>query len=138
MDLSITFESSVPRQTVVLHAWEPLGQTWDIRATEDQGKFVFRLQGNVADQRTVSFKFLFPDQQCWEPDDTIRRIPTRRVSKFWAFDLSARVMIHDPYDAPPPSEVTFFLQTRAEFVGGSLYLWKPGTANLFPWKVGLD
>ncbi len=129
MDITITFESSVPREAVVLHAWEPLGQTWDARAKSDGGRFLFRLHGDVVDQRTVSFKFLFPYDHRWEPDDYVRRIPTRRVRSFWAFDLSPRVMIHDPYAARSPSEVTFFLHSRAEFAGGSLYLWKPGTSN---------
>jgi hypothetical protein len=126
MEITITFESSVPREAVVLHAWEPLGQTWNLRAKPEHGRCTFRLEGRVADQRTVRFKYLFPYEHRWEPDDYVRRIPTRRTSSFWTFDFSPRVMIRDPYRGTAPEEISFRLSTRAEFAGGSLYLWKPG------------
>jgi len=127
MDITITFESSIQREAVVLQAWEPLGQTWSVRAKPENGRCSFRVTGQVADQRTVSFKYLYPYEHRWEPDDYVRRIPTRRVSSFWTFDFLPRVMVRDPYAETSPDAVTFFLKTRTEFVGGSLFVWKPGT-----------
>lgn len=128
MDLTINFESSVPRQVVALHAWEPQGEVWDVTERTKSGKsFRFRLRGAVQDQRNVEFKFRFPDERRWEPDDYIRRIVTRRVVEFWTFDYSARVALRRAAETSAPNELTVQLLTRSRFAGGQLYAWRPGT-----------
>src|SRR4051812_30806421 len=76
MDITITFESAVARESVAIHAWEPLGHVWDVTARESVGRrFTFRLQGTTADARTIQFKFRFPGERRWEPDDYVRHVP---------------------------------------------------------------
>ncbi|HVZ34887.1 MAG TPA: hypothetical protein VG963_20815, partial [Polyangiaceae bacterium] len=128
MDLTINFESSVPRQVVALHAWEPQGEVWDVSERSESGKnFRFRLRGAVQDQRNVQFKFRFPDEKRWEPDDYIRKIVTRRVAEFWTFDYSSRVALHPRAEKSAPEELTVQLLTQSRFAGGQLYAWRPGT-----------
>jgi hypothetical protein len=128
MDLTINFESSVPRQVVALHAWEPQGEVWDVTERTEPGKsFRFRLRGAVQDQRNVAFKFRFPDERRWEPDDYIRRIVTRRAAEFWTFDYSPRVVLRAPAKRTAPTELTVQLLTQSRFAAGQLYAWRPGT-----------
>jgi len=130
MKLTITFESAVVRKAVVLHAWEPAGRVWDILATPDeQGRFVFELAVETVDARVIKFKFRFPYEHVWEPDDLIRRITTRRVSNFWAFDESPRVMIRDPYQERQVSEVTLEMRSARRLAGAKVYAWKPHTSQ---------
>src|SRR3954471_9409605 len=135
MDITIHFESSLRRRTVALHAWEPQGEVWDLTATADApegaSSFTFRVTGAVTDQRTVQFKFRFPDEKHWEGDDLIRRVATRRAQEFWTFDVSSRVTTRDPAGRRPPPVVVVSLLTRGRFVGGRLYAWQPGTSHLF-------
>jgi len=130
MDITITFESAVPRESVAIHAWEPLGHVWDVTARQSAGRrFTFRLRGTTADVRTVQFKFRFPGERRWEPDDYVRHVPTRRASAFWAFDYSPRVMIRDPYVGSAPERVRVILQTAARLAGGRLFAWRPGATG---------
>jgi hypothetical protein len=128
MDVTIHFQSSIPRRKVVLHAWEPQGETWNLAgAQEGTSSFAFRVKGGAADQRTVRFKLRFPDERRWERDEYVRSIPSRHAEALWIFDDSPRVMTRDPFSRPAPAAVTVQLVTRARFVGGSLYAWQPGT-----------
>jgi 1,4-alpha-glucan branching enzyme len=80
----------------------------------------------VADQRTVQFKFRFPEEaRRWEGDEYVRVIPTRRAQNFWAFDWTSRVMWVDPWSLPEIEVVTVHLLTRGRFAGGQLYAWQP-------------
>ncbi len=128
MEILIHFQSSVPRRSVVLHAWEPQGETWDLTARDaGGGVFSFTVKGPVADQRSIRFKFRFPDERRWEGDDLVRIVPTRRCRVFWTFDHSARVMTRDPMAGAAPRHVAIRLLTRSRFSGGALYAWQPGT-----------
>src|SRR5262245_10934662 len=129
MDVTIEFQSSTPRRTVVLHAWEPRGETWSVSESFPSPRrvFSFRLKGSVADQRSIRFKFRFPEERRWESDEYARCIPTRRARKLWAFDYSERVMCEDPTDGVAPQTITVRLLTRARYAGGHLYAWQPGT-----------
>jgi hypothetical protein len=129
MDITINFESSVPRSVVVLHAWEPQGKVWDVSRRDPTGnQFRFRIEGAIADQRTVQFKFRFPDEHRWEANDFLRTIPTRRVKEFWCYDGSPRVRLHPPGQTAP-GHLAVQLLTRARFAGGSLYAWNPATGD---------
>lgn len=142
MELTIVFESSIPRTSVALHAWEPQGKVWDIvQHSERAREFQFQLRGPVADQRNVRFKFRFPDEHRWEPDEYIRRIPRRGVQRFWCYDWSPRISVRPPVapslaartELMPPEEsarvVSIRLLTRQRYAGGALYAWKPGTEH---------
>lgn len=142
MELTIVFESSIPRTSVALHAWEPQGKVWDIvQHSERAREFQFQLRGSVADQCNVRFKFRFPDEHRWEPDEYIRRIPQRGVQRFWCYDCSPRISVRPPVvpslavraEVMPPAESARVLSvrvlTRQRYVGGALYVWKPGTEH---------
>lgn len=127
MEITVHYETASPREAVVLHAWEPAGHVWDIEGEQlPDGSFRFQLQGETADPREVQFKYRFPREGSrWEPDDWIRRIPTRAATEVWTFDYTPRAIAENPYASSAPAQITFHAITR-RFSGGRLFAWQPG------------
>jgi 1,4-alpha-glucan branching enzyme len=130
MRLQIWYIPAVSRSTVSIHAWDQNGGIWDIAGVlaSDGVTWGFSLSGSTKDQRDVSFKYRFVNNE-WEPDSFIRTVPSRDATELWTEDYSARCATQAPGPPATFNTVTVSVITEHRFSGGSLFVWAPPNAG---------
>lgn len=126
MQIQIWYLPAVPRSSVFIHAWDQNGGVWDVAGilSTDGVTWGFTLSGSTADQRDVSFKYRFADNE-WESDSFTRTVPSLEATELWTEDYSARCATHAPGTPATFPSVTIHAITEHRFNGGAAFVWLP-------------
>lgn len=128
MKYTIHFDPVVPRQAVSIHAWEESsGQVWDFAGEPaGGGSFDFVLDIGSHDLRQIQFKFRFPlENDLWESDDFVRRLPDVPNLEIWCFGFSARCSGWAPGAPATLPSLRVWARSRQEYRSGALLVWSP-------------